>query len=182
MQFSQSPFALSASEQHGVETFAELLRQNSEICNECYAQVRDIGPEYSKLLERSGDCRLDLPDLDLRTNEWYERTTEGSQEHSPFDRNRRFGTCFCLQCGGDLSDRDGDHSLAGLLERVDRIVTYVTEETGASVEGDRYHREVKALKTTDEYQGWDTEILALGFARALQSDVVDGGGAAAEAT
>lgn len=170
MQVSQSPITTTESDQHGIGLFNELLWTNAELCSHCFTQVRDIGPEYSKLLKRTGDCRLDLADLDIRVNLWYERTDQGSQEHSPFDSNKRFGTCFCQQCGGDLSASDEDLSLAQLLDIAERIARYVNEETAATVDFGRFTDEIQDLKSKREHQGWDTEILAVSFARSLQSD------------
>lgn len=173
MQFSDSPFQLDASDECGVKIFRELLWQNSEVCNNCFAQVRDIGPEYSNILRRTGDAKLDVPDLELTTNEWYERTESGSQEHSTFDNNRRHGQCYCLECGSDLSADHRDRPLDELRELAQSIVAYISRETAHDIDAERFLDELETLKRTPENQSWETEILAVSFARGLQSQHVE---------
>jgi hypothetical protein len=169
MQFSDSPFQLDKSEQRGVDLFRELLWQNAEVCNNCFTQVRDIGPEYSNILRRTGGACLDVPDMELTTNEWYERTESASQEHSTFDENRRHGQCYCMECGADLSANHRGRSLDELREIARSAVVYITEETPQEIDGADFVSEVEKLKREPENQSWETEILAVAFARSLQS-------------
>ncbi len=171
MQLRESPFDLGGAEERGVRVFETAIWQNSELCNECFTRVRDIGPEYSSVLRRTGDARLEVPDLELTTNEWFERTPDGRQEHAPGDANRRFGTCWCLNCGGDLSADHRDKPLDALLSLVEPLVAYVDEHTDHDLDRQEFEDELTELKRTPEFQSWETEMLAVAFARAVRVEV-----------
>lgn len=171
MQLRESPFSsdLSKSEEQGVQAFRRWIWHNSELCNECMSRVRDIGPEVSRVLGRGGATQLVHADVEMRTNEWYERTELATQEHSPGDHNTRFGTCYCLECGGDLSANHRGKSLEELKPIAANIARYVREHTDLELDVRGFARELRTLKRRPEYQSWETEILAVAFARGLRT-------------
>lgn len=168
--FSTLPLETYPSDENGYKLFRERIWHNGEICNSCFTRVRSIGPEMERQLETSkdGSRRLaDGPPITIRINEWYERTTEGSQEHTTWDHNTRFGTCYCLNCGTDCNGNHRNKSLSELTPLVENIFRYVKEHTPQDIDGKAFGREVKQLKQQRSAQGHETEVMALAFARAL---------------
>jgi hypothetical protein len=106
----------------------------------------------------------------MTINEWYERTEMGSQEHTTWDSNKRFGTCFCLNCGTDCNGNHRNKSLEELKPLAKNIFTYTKKHTPHDIDAKRFGREVKELKQERSAQGYETEVLALAFARALERD------------
>ncbi|RQG93766.1 hypothetical protein EA472_22730 [Natrarchaeobius oligotrophus] len=104
----------------------------------------------------------------LEINEWYDRTENGSQEHTPWDHNRRFGTCYCLHCGTDCNGNHRNKSLEELKPLVKNIFRYVSYETDHELDGKRFGATVRELKQRRAAQGHETEVMAIAFARALK--------------
>ena len=167
----QLPVQTVPADEHGYELFRELVWYNGELCNSCFTMVRTIGPEMAKQLNTSKHRPLEhgMP-LTITINEWYQRTEEGSQEHTTWDNNKRFGTCFCEQCGTDCNGNHRNKSLSDLKPLVANIFRYVKKHTEHDLDGKAFGREVKDLKKEPGMQGHETEIMALAFSRALKRD------------
>jgi len=161
MNVSSERFDLSQSDKRGIGAFTEYLWHNGEICNECFARVRAIGDEQIV----HGDVHRH------QINAYYERTEDGSQEHTPFESPAdRYGTCFCEDCGAasETGLSDSDSSLDELGEYITRIGRYFIAETPHSVDGTELARVMRRLKQVPENGGYDTEILAVATAHALE--------------
>ena len=167
----QLPAKTVPADEHGYELFRELVWHNGEVCNSCFTQVRTIGPEMAKQLNTSKHRPLEhgMP-LTMYINEWYDRTENGSQEHTTWDHNKRFGTCYCLNCGTDCNGSHRNKSLSDLKPLVANIFRYVKKHTEYDLDGKAFGREVKNLKKEPGMQGHETEAMALAFARALETD------------
>lgn len=137
--------------------FEEYIWYNSELCNNCFTVVRDVGPEVA----RSAESQT------YYINAWYERTDQGSQEHCRGDYNRRHGTCYCLDCGSDLSADHRNCPLEELMSLAIRINAYTRDHTPLSVDHRRFAREVSRMKSHRDKTGYETEILAVAFARSI---------------
>lgn len=169
--FSNIPFETHPSDERGYDLFSELLWYSREICNSCFTQVRSIGPEKQKMLETPDEkCLEDGEPVVMKINEWYERTEDGSQEHTTWDHNRRFGTCYCTNCGTDCNGNHRNKSLEELKPLAKNIFLYVKRETDHEIDGQRFGSEICQLKQLRSAQGNETEILAVAFARALERD------------
>ena len=171
--FTDLPFETRPSDERGYDLFEELLWHSSEICNSCFTQVRSVGPEHRKQLEEPGQKAFedDPPEaLTLTINEWYERTEDGAQEHTTWDHNKRFGTCYCLNCGTDCNGNHRNKSLQELKPLAKNIFYYVTRQTDHDLDGKRFGAEIRELKQRRSAQGNETEIIAVAFARALERD------------
>lgn len=152
----------------GTDVFQELFIYNSEICNGCFTKVRDVGPEVEITLQTSGPRRLaDKPPLKMDVREWFQRTEFGSQEHSTWESNKRFGSCYCIECGSDCTSSNEIKSLERLHELRENIQNYVEEHTDRTLNEVRFREELEDHKRRRELQGWDDEILAIAFSRAL---------------
>ncbi|MDQ2052857.1 hypothetical protein RBH26_20660 [Natronolimnohabitans sp. A-GB9] len=168
-QFNAIPFDTRESDRRGYETFKEEIWRSSEVCNSCFSQVRSIGPEKHKMLSTPEEKRLEHggPPPILTLYEWYERTENGSQEHTPWDSNRRFGTCFCENCGTDCNGNHRNKSLEELKPLAANIYRYVSLKTDYELDPQRFGAVVRELKQLRSAQGNETEILAIAFARSL---------------
>lgn len=171
LPFHEIPFETHPSDENGYELFRELVWHNSEVCNSCMTMVRTVGPVIERQLETGGPRLLEhgLP-LTMKINEWYKRTENGSQEHTTWDFNQRFGTCFCLNCGTDCNGNHRNKSLAELTPLVENIFRYTKRETPHEIDGKTFGREVKELKKDPDAQGSETEVMAIAFSRALKRD------------
>ncbi|GGO03603.1 hypothetical protein [Haloarcula pellucida] len=170
MNVSTDRFDLDQQDRDGIEAFEEYIWYNSEVCSHCFARVRDVGPEYSNVLRRTSGTELDVPDLEMTTNEWYERTDLGSQEYCPWDNTRRFGTCFCENCGSDT--QPGHHQLPWekMKAFAVNLHAYIRDHTPLSLSKRRFCTELSKLKVgRRDTQGKESQIFAVAFARALQT-------------
>lgn len=137
-----------------ISVFETWIWHNQEVCNECFTQVRDIGEEIT----------INNPINTLTVNAYYERTDNGIQAHTAFEKSSdRFGTCFCKECGADTYSLGYTKSLDELKEDAKRIVKYVNtgDEPPYSIDGQIMGTTLKDLKTVPENTGFDTEILAV---------------------
>ncbi|WP_344222801.1 hypothetical protein, partial [Aeromicrobium tamlense] len=167
--FQSLPFETRLSDEHGYDLFEELVWHSSEVCNSCFSQVRSVGPEHSKQLEEPPEkCLEDGDPVYMTINEWYERTENGAQEHTTWDHNERFGTCYCLECGTDCTGNHRNKSLQELKPLAKNIYRYVTRETEHDLDAKRFGAEVRELKQRRSAQGNETEVLGIAFARALE--------------
>ncbi|MFB1066456.1 hypothetical protein [Natrinema sp. H-ect4] len=170
MQLRKSPFDVTKIDESRIDDFKECIWYNSEICNGCFSRVRLVGPKVSKTLEEPTEKMLEDngPLQRMESNEWYERTELGSQEYSSFDTNKRFGTCYCKNCGSDCSSFDEIPTKQALTDMAERIAEYANEHTELDVDRDHLVDEAAELKAIPQTDGWDTEILAVAFSRALR--------------
>jgi len=169
MELYNSPFQEFDYDEAGVQAFKEYFWYSSEVCNNCFSRIRSVGPTKKVQLGESGPRNLrEGPPLTMEISEWYERTELGSQEHTPFDTNKRFGTCFCMDCGHDCTGNHRDKTLLELKPLAMNIVAYARDHTPLSVDAERFAREIAQLKKETAYQSWETEILAVAFSRALE--------------
>lgn len=165
------PFETRRSDSRGYDLFEELVWHNSELCNSCFTQVRSIGPEHTKTLEEPPEkCLEDSPPVEMTIYEWYKRTEDGTQEHTTWDHNRRFGTCYCRKCGSDCNGNHRNKSVEELKPLAKNIFVYVSNQTDHELDGKRFGREIRELKTLRSAQGHETEVVAIAFARALKRD------------
>lgn len=158
--FNELPFATRPTDKRGYEVFRNEIWWNREVCNSCFSQVRNIGPVMERWMGASY----------MTLNEFYERTDNGSQEYTPFDVNRRYGTCFCTQCGSDCTGDHRNTSLEDLIPLVKNIFQYTKRELEHDLDAATFGKEVRELKSIRDATGYETEIMAIGFARALDDD------------
>ena len=170
---SDLPFETTTEDELGYQLFREKFWHSSEICNSCFKRVRSVGPPVTKQLGKSDQHAIlrHGPTLKMEINQWYERTDFGSQEHHTWDVNTRFGTCFCLECGSDCTANHRQKSIDELKPLAANIFRYTKKYTPHDLDHKRFGREIRDLKKTPEAQGYETEILALAFARALKPDL-----------
>lgn len=182
-RFQDLPFDTSPADENGYTLFRELIWHGSETCNSCFSQVRTIGPEHKRMLEAPKEKKLADGDLPPRitVHEWFERTENGSQEYTTWDSNRRFGTCFCLRCGTDCNGSHRNKSLEELKPLAARILYYVRHQTPHELDDRQFGREIRELKSQPAAQGYETEILAIAFGRALERNLTDATPSAAPA-
>lgn len=172
MQIGQSPFTPTETEKARIGLFEEYFWYSSEICTNCYQRVREVGERHTIQLEEPKEKVLaeggGFPQS-LEIADHFERTEYGSQEHTPWHLpSDRFGSCFCLDCATDCRPTEDDLSLAGLLERMDKVASHTTEHTPLEIDTEEFEYQIRELKGEEDNQGWDTEILALSFARAVE--------------
>lgn len=161
LQFEDIPFETHPSDRRGYELFVSEVWHSQQVCNGCFAWVRTIGPTLERWMGASY----------MTLNEWYERTESGSQEHTPFDHNTRFGTCFCMECGSDCTGDHAHTSLEGLIPYTENIFRYTKLELDVEIDGPALGREVRNLKTlpSGRSTGYETEVMGIAFARALET-------------
>jgi len=144
-----------------VEIWHTWIWGNQEICNECFTQVRSIGPEVT----------INGPIHTLRPKAWHERTDNAVQAHTAFEvAADRFGTTFCKECGSDThSYRDRPLSKDEVKERAVRIIEYINGKGHIPYEldGRVMGKTINDFKAKKVNQGLDTEILAVSFAYAV---------------
>jgi len=170
MNVSTDRFDLDQQDRDGIEAFEEYVWYNSELCSHCFARVRDVGPEYSNILRRTSGTELDVPDLEMTTNEWYERTDIGSQEYCPWDNTKRFGTCFCENCGRDTQPNHHQLSWEKMKEFAVNLYAYIRDHTPLTLSKRRFCTELSKLKVSRrDTQGKESQIFAVAFARGLQT-------------
>ena len=170
MQLRKSPFDVDKIDDTAIDAFEEYFWYSSEICNGCYSRVRSVGPKVTKTLEEPTEkmLRHNGPLVKMEQNEWYERTETGSQEYSSFDTNKRFGTCYCTDCGSDCSSFDEVLGKDVLTDMAERIAEYTNKHTPLEIDKARMVALTAELKSVPQTDGWDTEILAVAFSRALR--------------
>jgi len=170
--FSDISFETRPSDERNYELFEDLIWHSSEVCNSCLAQVRSIGPAKQKMLETPDEKRLEHGEpVSITLHEWFERTENGLQEHTTWDTNRRFGTCYCLDCGTDCNGNHRNKSLEELKPLAKNIFLYVKRHTDHDIDGKAFGAEIRRLKGRRDAQGNETEVIAIAFARALDRDL-----------
>lgn len=152
-------FDITDVEAARLDYFREYLHHAGETCSHCYTRVRDIGPEIA----RSAESQT------YHIKAWYERTDYGSQEYAPGDTNKRYGQCYCLECGSDTSAHHANLSLDELGDIAVNLYEYVSKHTPIEVDHERFSRELVNLKRDPHKQGYETEMLAVAFARSIVS-------------
>lgn len=162
MNISSARFSLTETEKARVQTFKDDLWFNSELCNHCFTRVREI--DRNPAAERLSSTSLKNTPADF-----YERTESGTQEHCGWDHNPRFGTCFCLDCGGDLTASHYEIDIEQMLEFGENLCRYVRDHTALSIDGNQFARELGRLKRQPWAQARESQIFAVAFARALQT-------------
>lgn len=174
MHVSTDRFDLDQQDRDGIEAFEEYVWYNSELCSHCFTRVRDIGPEYSKILRQTGKSELDVPDISMTVNEWYQRTNHGSQEYCPWDTTRRFGTCFCERCGSDTQPNHLNLDWEKMKSFAVNLHAYIRDHTPLSLSKRRFCTELSKLKLgRRDTQGKESQIFAVAFARALETTSVE---------
>lgn len=169
MNIPQDRFELTPTERNGVDTFKDYIWHSSEVCNSCFMQVRSVGPKVTKRLQEPDEKLLENgTPVGMELNQWYERTDNASQEHTTWDNNKRFGTCFCLDCGTDCTGNHRHKTIDELKPLAANIYEYVILKTPLELNHTEFGKSIRELKEVPEYQGYETEILAIAFARALE--------------
>lgn len=141
-----------------VDTWYAWAWANPELCNNCFTQVRDIGDKR----------RVARSDWFMEINAFYERTERGSQEHDPYtSAANRFGQCYCLECGSDLSAQDNDLSIPRMLDRLGTLADYIDQRSPLDFDRDIAERTIRDLKAVHDNGGYDTEIFCVAFCRAV---------------
>lgn len=162
MQVSTERFDLTPTEQARLRTFKRHLWHNSEVCNHCFTRVRSVerNPKANRLSKTS---LRNLP------AEHHERTDDGTQEFCGWDDNPRFGTCFCLGCGGDLSASHRDLSLERMKAYAVNLAQYIRNHTPLRLDRQRFARELVRQKARRDTQGRESQIFAVAFVRGLNT-------------
>lgn len=170
MQVSNLEADLAKDTKRRVEDFNELIWYSSEVCNDCFQHVRSVGPEVTKTLQDPDEKLLEHgAPARLVVNQWYERTDHGTQEHTPWDSNKRFGTTFCRDCGSDTSAWNDSLSKDEMKSRARNLYVYFEEHTEYELEYKTLYRSVLELKSNPDNTGYDSEIFAVSVARALEA-------------
>ena len=172
------PYDEPESDDPHVATFRELIWYSSEVCNNCFTKIRDIGDEHTKTLETSDHRPLSAgPPLRITILDYHERTPQASQEFDPFSLpSDRFGQCYCLECGSDTRATNDDLDAETLKDRAKNIANYLREHTAASVDVREMGRALHALKAEPANQGYDSEILAAATCVGLKRSDADASG------
>lgn len=166
MHVSPERFDLDRADKNGVAAFKRYIWTNSEVCSHCFSRVRAIG---------------DITEIhtDLHTHEvaaYYERTDAGSQEHTPFDTNKRYGTCFCTECGADTQPHHQDLPWERMREYAITLYEYTQTHTPLSLDREAFARELARLRLdVRETSGRESQVFAVAFARALTTTVATSG-------
>lgn len=155
-------FNLTDIEKARIKTFEREIWYSSEVCNHCFSRVREV--ERNPAAERLSPTSLKNIPADF-----YARTELGTQEHCGWDYNRRFGTCFCLECGGDLSADHRDLPRGKMKRFAKNIARYVANETSVSLDRQRFFAELLRQKNRRDAQGREGQIFAVAFARSIQT-------------
>ena len=158
MQTTQ--FDLSPAEQRRLQRFKDLIWNNSEVCNECFTRVREV--ERNPARERLAETSLHNPPA-----EFHERTEDARAEWCGWDNTDRYGTTFCLECGSDLSAQSRTRSLEQLKEPARNLVEYTIRHTDLDISGRELGAELCRLKSIQDLQGLDTEIVAVAWIRSI---------------
>ena len=159
MQVSTERFDLTPSDKRGIEDFKEYLFYNSEVCSNCFTRVREI--DDRKILRGKNRHIEDV-------FEFHERTEQAESEFTPWDSNPLYGTTFCLECGSDCSADHEKLTLEQLKPLAKNIFVYTTQHTPLGLDGKRFGREIKDMKAEPRFQGKESQILAVAFARSLE--------------
>jgi len=166
MDVSQQRFDLTKHDQSGIQAFKKHVWYNSEVCSNCFSRVRAIG-DVVKI------------EQDVHTHEmaeFYERADDGSQEYTPFDENKRYGTCFCDHCGADLRPDHRDMAWERMRGAAVRLYEYVRDHTSLSLDQERLARQLAHLRLERrDTAGKESQIFAVAFARALETKVSTNG-------
>jgi hypothetical protein len=167
------PDELSQPNRDAVSVFKKEIWRNQEICNHCFQQIKSIGTKRRKRLGTSGRRFLaDGQPIEVEFHDHYERSEHGAQEHTPWDElegNRRFGTCFCLDCGAEASAVSHSVDLRTLTDQGKQIISYLNRQTRYWCVGSDFAEALTALKSIPDNTGYDTEILAVATAHSLES-------------
>jgi hypothetical protein len=162
MHVSTDRFALTRADKAGIEAFKKHIWYNSEVCSHCFSRVRAVGETVTvhKSVHRH------------EVNKFYERTEQGSQEYTPWDENARYGTCFCTNCGADLQPEHHHLSWETVKSFAVNLYNYTTNHTSLQLNGERFAAELRELRTERlDTAGKESQVFAVAFARALQTDV-----------
>lgn len=162
MNVSSARFDLTSTEKARIGTFKNEIWYNSEVCSHCFSRVREVeaNPRAARLSKTS---------LKNHPASFHERTDLGTQEHHEWDYNTRFGTCFCLECGGDLSASHYQLSRGKMKAFAKNLARYIDAHTSLSLDHRRFFAELLRLKDSANTQGRESQIFAVAFARALQT-------------
>jgi len=166
MHVSDQRFDLTKSDKSGIEAFKRWIFYNSELCSHCFSRVRSVGDTVS----------VSMAVHTHEINKFYERTETGSQEYTRFDTNKRYGTCFCENCGSDLQPAGHQVPWEKLREFAVNIYQYTTEHTPLHLDREKFSKTVAHLKLDRrDTQGKEGQILAVAFARSLTTDITPSG-------
>ena len=158
--FAEIPFPTEPTDKRGYEIFRTEIWHSRQVCNQCFSHIRNIGPEIEKWLGASYQT----------INAYYERTENGSQEFTPFDHNVRYGTCFCTECGSDCTGDHRNTAYQDIIPLVRNIYIYTQRHTDHSLDRSRLASEVSDLMSIENSTGRETEVMAIAFSRALETD------------
>lgn len=161
MDLSNLTYPDGYAEPESIDTFETWVWFNSEVCNNCFEQIRHVGDEI--VIENRA--------WTLYINEYYERTEQGSQEYAPGvpPASERFGQCFCLNCGSDTAAENHTLSTDVMIRRAKRLVRYLMDETPVTVDGSVVGQTIRDLKAVWSNQGYDSEIFAVAFTLGIRS-------------
>lgn len=160
LPFEDIPFETRPDDRRGYEVFKDVIWYNRELCSNCFCHVRNIGPEIERWMGASYQV----------INAYYERTEQGSQEYTQWDDNTRYGTCFCTECGADCTGDHRNTSYEDLIPLVRNIFVYTQRCTDHSLDKSRLAQDVSDLMSIRNSTGYETEVMAIAFARALEPD------------
>ena len=162
MHVNSTRFNLTDTEQARLRTFEREVWYNSELCNHCFARVREIEANPAA-------ARLSKTSLKNIPADFYERTEQGTQEHCGWDHNRRFGTCFCLECGGDLTASHRDLSREKMKTYAKNLAHYVADHSALQFDPQRFFAELLHQKNRRDTQGRESQMFAVAFVRSIRT-------------
>lgn len=167
------PDEFTRPDRNAISVFKKHIWHNREVCNHCFQQIKAIGDTKTKQLGTSANRPLEYGQpLAMEITDYYERTEHGEQAHTPWDElegNRRFGTCFCLDCGAEASAPSHSVDLRTLKDHGKKIIRYLNRKTRYECFGSDFAEALITLKQVPENTGYDTEILAVATAYSLKS-------------
>lgn len=167
MHISQQRFDLDRADKSGVQAFLKHVWYSSEVCSNCFTQVRSVGDVVRKSMD---DHTHELP-------AYYERTEDASQEYTPFgEPSDRYGTCFCDNCGADTQPQHRDLPWERMREYALHLYEFADSETPLTLSRERFARHLAHLRLDRrDTAGRESQVFAVAFARALETDVTTNG-------
>jgi len=167
MHVSEQRFDLDRADKRGIQAFLKHVWYSSEVCSNCFTQVRSIGDVVRK-------------SMDEHTHElaaYYERTEHASQEYTSFEApSDRYGTCFCCHCGADTRPAHRDLPWEQMREYALNLYDYVATQTALSLSRERFAHHLAHLRLDRrDTAGRESQVFAVAFARALETDVSTNG-------
>lgn len=139
--------------------FEQEIWTNPEICNNCFARLKDIAPIWKEAYPLHVRSALDSIAFLAESGSIGQDITDHNK-YGSIQTAR--GRVMCDDCGsvGGLS-QPGDSSKRELLRYLDRVIARLSEQGYTQVDESRMRDIAHRAKERDRLQGFDREILGL---------------------